>query len=204
MANTFVRPASLVHEWRWAGRAVRGVRTAQREGDHRAVFGIETGIIRSHREHARRRHRGRRAGVRVREGGGRTVGENPPGSNCTKYSSACEAWCAHFATWAWRKAGSSIPNYGFTGDIYTWGQNKGRAHNTNTGMQPGDIVLYGTGPQNTDSSVHTGVVVATGDGTITTIEGNSKNAVRKIGPFDPKHAKNAGLPGNIYGWVSAV
>jgi hypothetical protein len=131
-------------------------------------------------------------------------GENPPGSNCTKYSSACEAWCAHFATWAWRKAGSSIPNYGFTGDIYTWGQNKGRAHNTNTGMQPGDIVLYGTGPQNTDSSVHTGVVVATGDGTITTIEGNSKNAVRKIGPFDPKHAKNAGLPGNIYGWVSAV
>lgn len=49
-------------------------------------------------------------------------------------------------------------------------------------MKPGDIVLYGTGPQSTSTSVHTGVVVAVGNGTITTVEGNSAN---------------------IYGWVSA-
>ncbi len=115
----------------------------------------------------------------------------------------CQAWCAHFATWTWRKAGINIPNYGFTGDIYTWGRSKGRAHSTNTGMQPGDIVLYGTGPQNTSTSVHTGVVVAVGKGKITTVEGNSNNAVRKHGPFDPTQAKAAGRPGNIYGWVAA-
>ncbi|TDW54701.1 CHAP domain-containing protein [Kribbella pratensis] len=129
-------------------------------------------------------------------------GETPPGSNCNPYG-ACESWCAHFATWTWRKAGSDIPNYGFTGDIYTWGQRKGRAHSGNTGMKPGDIVLYGTGPQNTSTSLHTGVVVATGNGKITTVEGNSHDKVQKLGPFDPKHAKNAGRPGNIYGWVSA-
>ncbi|NEA34829.1 CHAP domain-containing protein [Streptomyces sp. SID13031] len=97
----------------------------------------------------------------------------------------------------------TIPNYGFTGDIYTWGRGKGRAHSTNTGVQPGDIVLYGTGPQNTSTSVHTGVVVAVGNGKITTVEGNASNAVRKFGPFDPTRAKAAGRPGNIYGWVAA-
>ena len=129
--------------------------------------------------------------------------ETPPGSNCNPYG-PCQAWCAHFATWTWRKAGIDIPNYGFTGDIYTWGQRKGRAHSSNTGMKRGDIVLYGTGPQNTGTSVHTGVVVAVGtDGKITTVEGNSGDKVRKHGPFDPKRAKAAGRPGNIYGWVSA-
>ncbi|GAA2807571.1 CHAP domain-containing protein [Kribbella solani] len=130
--------------------------------------------------------------------------ETPPGSNCNPYG-PCEPWCAHFATWTWRQAGINIPNYGFTGDIYTWGQARGRAHSTNTGMQPGDIVLYGTGPQNTDTSVHTGVVVAVAsNGNITTVEGNANNQVSKYGPFDPKRAKNAGRPGNIYGWVSAL
>ena len=63
---------------------------------------------------------------------------------------------------AGRQAGIDIPNYGFTGDIYPWGQDRGRAHSGDTGMQPGDIVLFGTGPEDTDSSVHTGVVVAVG------------------------------------------
>lgn len=130
--------------------------------------------------------------------------ETPPGSNCNPYG-PCEAWCAHFATWTWRQAGIDIPNYGFTGDIYTWGQGKGRTHDGDTGMQPGDIVLYGTGPDNTDTSVHTGVVVAVGtDGRITTVEGNSDNEVRKHGPFDPQHAESAGRPADIYAWVSAV
>jgi hypothetical protein len=129
--------------------------------------------------------------------------ETPPGSNCNPYG-PCEAWCAHFATWTWRQAGIDIPNYGFTGDIYTWGQDRGRAHSSDTGMQPGDIVLYGTGPEDTDTSVHTGVVVAVGtDGKITTVEGNSDNEVRKHGPFDPQHAEDAGRPGDIYGWVAA-
>ncbi|MFF0342165.1 CHAP domain-containing protein [Kribbella sp. NPDC004875] len=130
--------------------------------------------------------------------------ETPPGSNCNPYG-PCEAWCAHFATWTWRQAGIDIPNYGFTGDIYTWGQGKGRTHDGDTGMQPGDIVLYGTGPDNTDTSVHTGVVVAVGtDGKITTVEGNSNNQVSKHGPFDPTHAAAAGRPADIYAWVSAV
>jgi hypothetical protein len=70
-------------------------------------------------------------------------------------------------------------------------------------MKPGDIVLYGTGPQSTSTSVHTGVVVAVGNGKITTVEGNSDDKVRKHGPFNPKKAKDAGRPANIYGWVSA-
>ena len=129
--------------------------------------------------------------------------ETPPGSNCNPYGS-CNAWCAHFATWTWRKAGIDIPNYAFTGDIYYWGQRKGRAHSGNSGMKPGDIVLYGTGPQSTSTSVHTGVVVAVGNGKITTVEGNSGDKVRKHGPFNPKKAKDAGRPANIYGWVSAT
>ncbi|MET9316415.1 CHAP domain-containing protein [Kribbella sp. NPDC003505] len=130
--------------------------------------------------------------------------ETPPGSNCNPYG-PCEAWCAHFATWTWRQAGIQIPDYGFTGDIYTWGQGTGRTHDGDTGMRPGDIVLYGTGPDSTDTSVHTGVVVAVGtDGTITTVEGNSGDEVRKHGPFDPQHAENAGRPADIYAWVSAI
>ncbi|QWF81336.1 CHAP domain-containing protein [Amycolatopsis sp. CA-230715] len=131
------------------------------------------------------------------------TGENPPGSNCTPYG-PCESWCAHFATWAWRKAGIDIPNYGFTGDIYTWGKQKGRAHATDTGMHTGDIVLYGTGPSSVDTSVHTGIVVAASGGKITTVEGNSGDEVSKHGPFDPQHAEAAGRPADIYGWVSAA
>ncbi|WP_158887638.1 CHAP domain-containing protein [Amycolatopsis anabasis] len=126
-------------------------------------------------------------------------GETPPGSNCNPYG-PCESWCAHFATWTWRKAGIDIPNYGFTGDIYTWGKKRDRAHGTDTGMRVGDIVLYGTGPGNVD----TGVVVAVSDGKITTVEGNSGDKVARHGPFDPRHAKAAGRPADIYGWVSAA
>jgi hypothetical protein len=129
--------------------------------------------------------------------------EQPLGSNCTKYG-PCESWCALFASWVWRKAGVNI-NTAFTGYFYDWGAHRGTAHRTNHGMQPGDVVLYGTGPQNTSTSVHIGVVVKTySDGRILTVEGNTSNGVHERGPFDPRHARAAGRPGNIYAYVSPV
>jgi hypothetical protein len=130
------------------------------------------------------------------------VGTAETGDNCNPYG-PCESWCALFATWVWRKSGIDIPQYAFTGDIYNWGKQKGRAHSGDTGMKVGDIVLYGTGPDSVNTSVHTGVVVAVSGGKITTVEGNSGDKVSKHGPFDPQHAKDAGRPANIYGWVSA-
>ncbi|MFL6072158.1 MAG: peptidoglycan-binding protein [Mycobacteriales bacterium] len=131
------------------------------------------------------------------------TGEHPPGSNCTKYG-PCESWCALFASWVWRKAGVNI-NTAFTGYFYDWGVHRGTAHRTDHGMRPGDVVLYGTGPQNTSTSVHIGIVVKTySDGRILTIEGNTSNGVHERGPFDPRHARAAGRPGNIYAYVSPV
>ncbi|AHH99316.1 hypothetical protein GCM10010174_50750 [Kutzneria viridogrisea] len=128
------------------------------------------------------------------------VGYEEGSNNCNKYG-PCEEWCSLFATWVWNKAGDAIPHYAYTGDVYEWGVRNGRAHASNTGMKQGDVVLYGT----RDNSLHIGVVVSVAsNGQITTVEGNDRNAVRKDGPFDPTHAKAAGRPGNIYGWVSAV
>lgn len=90
-------------------------------------------------------------------------------------------WCSVFATWVWRQAGVDIPNYPFTGDVFSWGQARGLAAWGSAGVQPGDVVLYGTGPSSPSTSTHIGVVTEVlGSGQLVTVEGNFNNAVSRV------------------------
>ena len=109
-------------------------------------------------------------------------GEKPNGSNCTKYSKMCVAWCALFATWVWRKAGVNIPQYAFTGDVYNWGKRKGKSYGKANLKKAtkGDVLLFGTGPSSTKTSTHIGIVKSVSGSSVTLIEGNSQNKVRQV------------------------
>jgi hypothetical protein len=92
---------------------------------------------------------------------------------CNPYG-PCEQWCALFATWAWRHAGVPIPSYAFTGDMYYWAAQHGAVLPPTARPAPGDAVLYGTGPQTVDTSVHVGIVTQVWpDGAIDTVDGDS-------------------------------
>ena len=96
-----------------------------------------------------------------------------PGAFCNPYG-PCEQWCALFATWAWQQAGVPIPSYGFTGDLYGWAASYGTLLAPTTMPDPGDAVLYGTGPQSSASSVHVGIVTQVWpDGALTEVSGDS-------------------------------
>lgn len=110
-----------------------------------------------------------------------------------------DEWCSYFATWAWRSAGVDISNYGFTGDVFRWGQDRNLAFWGTDGVRPGDVVLYGTGPQTYLTSTHIGVVTEVrSDGTLVTVEGNFNDAVTRVGPRYP--STNSGY-GSVYGYV---
>ncbi|MCU4185665.1 DUF4988 domain-containing protein [Acidiferrimicrobium sp. IK] len=92
---------------------------------------------------------------------------------CNPYG-PCEAWCALFATWAWEAGGVPIPREAFTGAVWDWAVANTYVYDAATKAVPGDAVLYGTGPQNADTSVHMGIVAQVWpDGAVVTIEGDS-------------------------------
>ncbi len=105
--------------------------------------------------------------------------EGPGNSN--KYGPAA-AWCSSFATWVWRKAGVNIPILPFTGAVYTWGQQHGLAYNSHhlNQARPGDVLLFGSGPQSTGTSTHIGIVESRHGNTVTLIEGNSSDRVQRV------------------------
>jgi peptidoglycan DL-endopeptidase CwlO len=109
------------------------------------------------------------------------LGYREHGNNCTKYG-PCEEWCSLFATWVWRHAGVRIPSYAFTGDVYKWGQRHHLAYGRGglRTAKPGDVLLFGTGPANTRTSTHIGIVERVGGGRVTLIEGNSANRVQRV------------------------
>jgi hypothetical protein len=116
------------------------------------------------------------------------------GQFCNPYG-PCEAWCALFATWAWETAGIPIPHYAFVGDIYTWALAHTSVLSADQILQPGDAVLYGTGPSSVATAVHMGIVAQVWpDGAIDTIEGDSGPgpegyfSVNINGPFLPTHS----------------
>jgi hypothetical protein len=111
--------------------------------------------------------------------------EQPPGSNdsprISQYRQATVGagvgpWCAYFVSWAARQAGTPIGDqgqgYGRVDDVWAWGERSGRA-----------IPAAGAAPQSGDLIVwdeHIGIVESVApDGTITTVEGNSSNAVSR-------------------------
>ncbi|TDP97987.1 CHAP domain-containing protein [Labedaea rhizosphaerae] len=92
------------------------------------------------------------------------------------------AWCSSFATWVWRQSGVDIPSLPFTGDVYNWGVAHNQAYDSNNLGQarPGDVLLFGTGPQSPSTSTHIGVVESVDGGKVTLIEGNSSDRVQRV------------------------
>ncbi|MFI9250102.1 peptidoglycan-binding protein [Streptomyces sp. NPDC053069] len=111
------------------------------------------------------------------------LGVHEWGNNCNPYG-PCEAWCALFASWTWRQAGVDF-HTAFSGDFYYYGREHGTLHSGLSNPQPGDAIVFGSGPQNTNTSVHVGIIEkANADGTVDTIEGNSSDQVIRH-HFDP-------------------
>ena len=105
--------------------------------------------------------------------------EGPGNSN--KYGPAAP-WCASFASWVWKKSGVDIPITPFTGDLYHWGQRHGTAYDSHhlNQAKPGDVLLFGTGPQSPSTSTHVGIVESVHGNTVTLIEGNSSDRVQRV------------------------
>ena len=113
--------------------------------------------------------------------------EQPPGSNdgpaiavyrgAVAGAQAGEPWCAYFASWAAAQAGVPLgetgQGFGSVAEITSWASRNGRLLPATATPQPGDLMLFG--------DRHVGIVdTVNADGTITTIEGNSDNAVRQV------------------------
>jgi hypothetical protein len=135
------------------------------------------------------------------------LGPSPDGGGfCNPYG-PCEQWCALFATWVWQKAGVQVPRLAFAGDVYDWAARHTRVISARRRPAPGDIVLYGTGPQNAWTSPHVGIVAQVWpDGEIDTVEGDAGpgpgdwTSVLVNGPYLPAQSYFAnGMP--IYGFA---
>jgi hypothetical protein len=135
------------------------------------------------------------------------LGPSGGGENyCNPYG-PCEEWCALFATWVWESAGIAIPRYPFVGSVYDWAKRHTRVVPVTAQPAPGDLVLYGTGPQNANTSPHMGVVAQVWpDGEIDTVEGDAGpgpdgwTSVLVNGPYLPAQSYFAnGMP--IYGFA---
>jgi hypothetical protein len=151
--------------------------------------------------------------------------ESPPGSNCNPYG-PCVEWCSLFVAWVWEKAGVPLKGgtapYAYSGTIYEWAQaherggvfggtapgdppltsaeaNGARVLPPSATPAPGDAVLYGSGPKESD---HVGIVEGVfPGGQITTIDGNFGDRVARSGPFLPSEATRYGMPGPIFGYA---
>lgn len=109
------------------------------------------------------------------------LGYHEGAGNVNKYGPT-GAWCSNFATWVWQKSGVEIGILPFTGDVYEWGREHGLAYGKNDLEQarPGDVLLFGTGPENTQTSKHIGIVESVHGNQVTLIEGNSADQVRRV------------------------
>ena len=129
------------------------------------------------------------AGQRALAAAASTIGvtEDPPGSNdgpglATFRSSVAgaapgEPWCAYFASWAAAQAGAPLGDggqgIGSVEGITAWAGRTGRLLPAGATPAPGDLVLFG--------SRHVGIVESVNaDGTLTTVEGNYRNAVARV------------------------
>lgn len=100
--------------------------------------------------------------------------ENPPNSNKVKYNdNNGQFWCGYFVNWCAKQVKLKIPNCIYTPAGVFGFQGKGTWFNSATSKPlPGDIVFFDfPGGEKVD---HVGIVLKdNGDGTITTIEGNT-------------------------------
>ncbi len=78
------------------------------------------------------------------------------------------------------ESGVNIGILPFTGDVYNWGREHGLAYHSLDKARPGDVLLFGTGPQSPSTSTHIGIVESVHGGHVTMIEGNSADQVRRV------------------------
>ncbi|MGW4774025.1 CHAP domain-containing protein [Nocardia sp. NPDC004278] len=85
-----------------------------------------------------------------------------------------DAWCASFATWVWEQSKIHVDwsNKNYVPSVWSDAVGKGWADSSMANARPGDLVVFA-------GQSHIGVVVARNGNTITTIEGNSGDAVRQ-------------------------
>ena len=115
------------------------------------------------------------------------VSEQPPGSNdgpqiatyrgAVAGAQAGEPWCAYFVSWAANQAGAPLGDagtgLGSVSGITSWAQRTGRFLPAGSPPRAGDLMLFG--------SEHVGLVESVNaDGSLTTIEGNSSDAVSRV------------------------
>ena len=130
------------------------------------------------------------------------IGYHDHGYYCTKFG-PCETWCSLFVTWVWHDAGVPVPSLAFTGYLYDWSQASTYVLGPRGVPQPGDAVLFGTGPWTVDTSLHTGIVEAVYPGFLVTIEGDSLHGVRRyVVPL--RNPEQVGEPGPIYAYAAPV
>jgi surface antigen len=109
------------------------------------------------------------------------IGTREDGNGNQKYGAAYgmngQAWCAMFQWWCFREAGASglIPKAAYTPTFAAWFQSHGQADRT---PRPGSLVFYNWPGDGVDRIQHVGIVEAVnGDGTITTVEGNTTSGI---------------------------
>lgn len=124
-----------------------------------------------------------RSGVRnkIRSVARGQLGYQEGAGNRNKYGPT-GPWCSNFATWVWRKSGVDIGILPFTGDVYQWGRERGLAYGRDglDQARPGDVLLFGTGPQSPATSTHIGIVESVDGDRVTLIEGNSSDRVQRV------------------------
>lgn len=98
-----------------------------------------------------------------------------PADNQTKYQKPNQAWCGAFVNWCAKQAEIKIPNCTYTPAGATgFMDKKAWTLSEQADPQPGDIVFFDFPGDALDRISHVGIVISNnGDGTVTTIEGNT-------------------------------
>jgi hypothetical protein len=98
-----------------------------------------------------------------------------PADNQTKYQKANQAWCGAFVNWVAKQAGVKIPNCVYTPAGATGFMDKKAWTLAEAAEpQPGDIAFFDFPGDALDRISHVGIVIKNnGNGTVTTIEGNT-------------------------------
>ena len=98
-----------------------------------------------------------------------------PKENQTKYQKTNQAWCGAFVNWVFREVGVKIPNCVSTlAGATAFQKNKAWQDAETATPQVGDCVFFDFPHDGIDRISHIGIVIKNnGDGTVTTIEGNT-------------------------------
>lgn len=104
-----------------------------------------------------------------------------PADNQTKYQKAKQPWCGAFVNWCAKQAGIKIPNCTYTPAGATGFMDKNAwTISEQADPKPGDIVFFDFPGDALDRISHVGIVISNnGDGTVTTVEGNTSPDKKK-------------------------